>query len=335
MCIRDSLCTLAAEAAARRLPAGRARRPRVVELTAGSGLVGFSLLADLVDATLLGVDIDPDAPAIATANARRLGLDPRSEFRRASIWDADVARWLRQYEWDLLVCNPPYIPEPPGTPLALEAGSGPDGDRHLLRVVELVQGPAGTALPAHEETALALSWCSLSDPGGVVRYAEERGYVLSDLFVVAIADGEYSGAVYEYLRTLPHAYLASDARTVRHLAPDGAATFGYLLMAGAFRARLPDDAPPEGGISVEALCRHFARGGLPALGRYMEHAAVKARNPRGRSRAAHVGRLLRGCWVLDRWDELALRVMLHGPRTDPRSPAPRISRPRRSPRRAP
>ena len=63
--------------------------------------------------------------------------------------------------------------------------------------------------------ALALSWCSLSDPERVVREAEEAGYNLNSLFIVLIADGEYSGSVAGYLRTLDHAFLNDSPGSAR------------------------------------------------------------------------------------------------------------------------
>ena len=66
---------------------GEAASLRIVELTTGSGLVGLRLLDIEPRATLFGVDIDHQAPAVARANAERLGLADRARFERASIWE--------------------------------------------------------------------------------------------------------------------------------------------------------------------------------------------------------------------------------------------------------
>ena len=293
------LCAIAAEAALRG-PLGRTGAPttddvrdvHIVELTTGSGLVGLRLLDLEPRATLFGVDIDHGAPRVARANATRLGLDARARFERASIWEEVLERRLRNERIDLLVCNPPYIPEPPGGPLPLEAGAGADGAAHVRRVIELAD--------ALRPTALALSWCSLSDPAGVVAAAERAGYRLDSLHAVVIGDGEYSGVVHRYLRTLPTAFLSEDPDVVAEIAPDGAARFAYVLLAGVFvdgRAPLARGRrrPWAGDAAhvVDRLVRDFVRHGTAAL------AAAAVPFPLA-------------AWVLDRWDEIALRAFLHG-----------------------
>jgi Methyltransferase small domain len=292
------LCAMVAGDAARRLDA-----PRTVELTAGSGLVGFAALDAAPEATLYGVDVDVAAPPIATANAVLLGLADRARFEVLSLWDDGLAARLGTLAPDLIVCNPPYIPEPPGERLAVEAGSGPDGAEHVRRAIDLTAGVRARSL--------VLSWCSLSDPAGIVRAAADAGYALEELGVVAIADGEYSGSVHDYLKTLPTAYLNDWPETVLAIAPDGAAEFAYLLLAGAFR-RSETPVDPAVTEEIAVLMRRFAAGGLAVL-----------RDPR-------VSVPTR-CWLLDRWDEIALRVEVHGPVRDlvspVRSPLPRPAAP--------
>lgn len=265
---------------------------RIVELTTGSGLVGLHLLDVEPRATLFGVDIDHEAPAVARANAERLGLADRARFERASIWERAVERGLLAERVDLLVCNPPYIPEPPGAALPVEAGAGPDGAAHVRRVIEI----ANLARP----TALALSWCSLCDPVGIVADAERAGYRLDGLYVVAIGDGEYSGGVHRYLRGLPTAFLSELVDVVAEVAPDGAARFAYLLIAGVFHDERASPAPAAGSRTrgdsadaVNALMRDFVARGADAL------AVPSAPFPVS-------------SWILDRWDEIALRAFLHG-----------------------
>ena len=138
-----------------------------------------------------------------------------------------------------------------------------------------------------------LSWCSLCDPAGVVARAARAGYRLERLLACAIADGEYSGLVGDYLRGLPAAFLNDSADTIATLAPDGAARFGYLLLAGVFR-RERDASAGAAPDAVERLMRRFARDGVRALAHAVDAPfAVES-------------------FVLDRWDEIALRAALHG-----------------------
>lgn len=307
-CPEDTLlCVVASEAALDTIAGARDASGDpfgVVELTAGSGLVGLRVLDVAPRARLVGVDIDRGTPPIARANAERLGLAGRARFARVSVWDDSVEAMLRAERPALLVCNPPYIPEPPGGALPVEAGAGDDGAAHVRRVIEL----AARTRPA----AVALSWCSLADPAGVVAHAERAGYRLASLFAVAIADGEYSGVVHRYLRTLPTAFLSEEPDVVAAVAPDGAARFAYLLLAGVFvereasepagaaaasrregREGRDDVASSPAAQAVDGMMRDFVRRGAEALVRPSAPFPVTA-------------------WLLDRWDELALRAYLHG-----------------------
>ena len=290
------LCVCAADSARNLVRPGRPTR--IAELTSGSGLVGLYLLREagsgkgevVSHATLLGLDVDPEAARIAEQNARSLGLTDRARFTVSDLWSADTGDLLRREGVQLLICNPPYVPEPPGQTMQMEAGAGRHGTAHLLRALELTR--------ELRPEALALSWCSLSDPAGIVTAATDAGYDLVDLFVAAIADGEYSGSVHDYLRSLDGCYINELPETLEMLASDGAARFGYLLFAGAFAGGGKREAGSgkRKGALVRELCESFARDGLAALGSELApHDGVSVHR-----------------YILDRWDELELRVMLHG-----------------------
>jgi Methyltransferase small domain len=294
------LCVCAAAAARRLLPPGPVR---ITELTSGSGLVGFYLLARDPGSRLLGLDIDAGAARTAAANASLLGVADRARFLESDLWSPSTLELLDAERPRLLVCNPPYVPEPPGTNMEVEAGAGPHGTAHLLRALELSR-----AVQPH---ALALSWCSLSDPVGIVDAARAAGYELHELYVTAIADGEYSGSVHSYLRTLDDCFINEQRETLDLLAPDGSARFAYLLFAGAFRRA---DAPGEDAVrssphpsspiplSASPLPLPAARFDLPAT--FAEHGIPGL--------AQAVAAFPLHCSMLTRWDELRLRAMLHG-----------------------
>jgi methylase of polypeptide subunit release factors len=286
------LCVIASEAALARarLP-GASMQPdsplRIAELTAGSGLIGLHLLRIERNSTLLGLDIDREAADIASANAELLGLSRRARFTTADLKSRNTENLLAAEKPQLLVCNPPYIPEPPGRNLAIEAGAGAAGTAHIMRAIEL----ARTVKPR----SMALSWCSLSDPVCVVDEAERLGYRLNSLFVAVIADGEYSGSVEDYLKGLNTAFLNSSPETLRAVAPDGSASFGFLLMAGEFsRANTgPRGIERTSGSHIRTICSRFARRGIGSLDSIEAPFAVRT-------------------WLLDRWDEVRLRAFLHG-----------------------
>lgn len=85
---------------------GERQQPlRVLDLGTGTGCLLLALLSELPNATGLGIDCSAGAVATARENAFRLGLDGRAEIR--------LGNWTEGVEeaFDVLICNPPYIPD--------------------------------------------------------------------------------------------------------------------------------------------------------------------------------------------------------------------------------
>ena len=95
----------AALAALDRAGVPRDRPLRLLDLGTGTGCLLLALLHELPNAGGLGVDIDPGACRVAAANAGRLGLGARARFR-AGDWGRGLAGGF-----DLIVANPPYVPD--------------------------------------------------------------------------------------------------------------------------------------------------------------------------------------------------------------------------------
>jgi release factor glutamine methyltransferase len=76
---------------------------RVLDLGTGTGCILLTLLAERPQSMGLGVDISPEALAVATENARLLRLEAQVQLR-ASDWFSEVSG-----SFDLIVSNPPYI----------------------------------------------------------------------------------------------------------------------------------------------------------------------------------------------------------------------------------
>lgn len=84
----------------------RAARPLVVDVCTGSGCIALALAAEFPGADYIGLDISPDAVALANENAARCGLADRVKFAVADgLDDFDEPETV-----DVLVSNPPYIP---------------------------------------------------------------------------------------------------------------------------------------------------------------------------------------------------------------------------------
>ena len=128
---------------------GRAGPGRVLDLGTGSGALLLAALAEWPRATGLGIDRSSAAVDIARGNAARLGLLGRAEIRQGD-WAAGLDE-----QFDLLLCNPPYISSdaalPPDVidyepPSALFAGpAGLDDYRRLAPEIGRLLAPGGLA----------------------------------------------------------------------------------------------------------------------------------------------------------------------------------------------
>lgn len=111
---------------------GAPSRPEVIDLGTGSGAIALSVAKARPDARVWAVDRSPDALAVAAANGRRLGLavgwlqgdwfdgwQPWADADEAEAGGPQIQHQAAGLpkRFDLIVSNPPYIPE---------------GDPHLL-----------------------------------------------------------------------------------------------------------------------------------------------------------------------------------------------------------
>ncbi len=139
----ETVVTAALAAAARR---GAPERPlRIADAGTGSGAILLTLLAELAGARGVGTDISEAALAVASENARRLGVAGRAAFVRGD--------WLEGAGggFDIVTSNPPYIPSTdiPGLPREVALfdplpalDGGPDG----LAAFRALAAQAGGAL---------------------------------------------------------------------------------------------------------------------------------------------------------------------------------------------
>ena len=80
---------------------------RILDLCCGSGCVGLALAANLPDIRVVMIDRDPSVLAVSRANVN-LNRQPR----RVSCADGDALKTPPIFlgKFDMIVCNPPYIP---------------------------------------------------------------------------------------------------------------------------------------------------------------------------------------------------------------------------------
>ncbi|UEM02365.1 peptide chain release factor N(5)-glutamine methyltransferase [Skermanella rosea] len=113
----------------------------ILDLGTGTGCLLLAVLSELPRATGLGVDRSEEAVETASANARRLGLGQRARFSTGD-WASGI-----EDRFDLVISNPPYIPDADIETLAPEVtrfdppgalAGGPDGlDAYRTIVAQL------------------------------------------------------------------------------------------------------------------------------------------------------------------------------------------------------
>lgn len=114
--------------------------PKFIELGIGSGCISISVLHSAPTASSFAVDISCSAIEIASANAVKHGVESRLEIIESDLFDR-----VEPQKFDLVVSNPPYIPDrdicslQPEVrvyePLSALAG-GPDGLDIVRRIVK-------------------------------------------------------------------------------------------------------------------------------------------------------------------------------------------------------
>ncbi|MBI1206331.1 MAG: peptide chain release factor N(5)-glutamine methyltransferase [Azospirillum sp.] len=82
----------------------------VLDLGTGTGCLLLAALAELPNATGIGLDISPGAVVTAAGNAERLGFSGRARFRTGD-WRGGLSAALGEARFDLILSNPPYIAE--------------------------------------------------------------------------------------------------------------------------------------------------------------------------------------------------------------------------------
>lgn len=81
-------------------------RPEVLDIGTGSGAIIVSILKNVPEAVGSAVDISKDALAIAQRNAVRHGVESRLTLQQGDLYTPFAGK-----RFDIVVSNPPYIPE--------------------------------------------------------------------------------------------------------------------------------------------------------------------------------------------------------------------------------
>lgn len=79
--------------------------PHILEIGVGSGCISVSILHNLKNARAVAVDISDDALALTARNAERHDVSDRLTLRKGDVYEG------LEGVFDLIVSNPPYIPD--------------------------------------------------------------------------------------------------------------------------------------------------------------------------------------------------------------------------------
>ena len=90
-------------------------RPKIVDVGTGSGAIAVALAHALPFAVITATDISADALAVAKANAARNGVADRVRFFKGDLLEAVAGE-----HFDIVISNPPYVPESDRTTLDVE-----------------------------------------------------------------------------------------------------------------------------------------------------------------------------------------------------------------------
>jgi release factor glutamine methyltransferase len=78
---------------------------KILDIGTGSGAIALALAGEIPSARVMATDISTAALAIAKKNARLLHLEGKINFRQGDLFEPVAGLF------DVIVCNPPYIPE--------------------------------------------------------------------------------------------------------------------------------------------------------------------------------------------------------------------------------
>ena len=113
---------------------------RILDLCTGSGCLAIQAALQWADSAVVASDISADALALARENIADYGLEQQIELRQADLFSG----FPPDERFDLILCNPPYVPAqkvgalPPEfqSEPGLALGSGVDGMDFIRRLLQ-------------------------------------------------------------------------------------------------------------------------------------------------------------------------------------------------------
>lgn len=150
---------------------------QILDVGTGSGAIIISLLQRLSQAKGIGIDLSKDALTVAAKNAKHHGVTERLE-----LIQSDLFQQLQGQSFEVIVSNPPYIPDGEREELQAEVKQEPD--------MALFGGPDGLifyrqillkAKPFLRIGGKLIFEVGIHQARQVVKLGEEQGYVLQEI----------------------------------------------------------------------------------------------------------------------------------------------------------
>ena len=95
--------------------ASQYRKPRILDVGTGSGAIAVALAHERPEAIVTATDVSAAALRVARENADRNGVANRIRFREGDLFNPVVGE-----QFDIIVSNPPYVPETDRDSLSIE-----------------------------------------------------------------------------------------------------------------------------------------------------------------------------------------------------------------------
>ncbi len=80
--------------------------PKVLDIGTGSGAISIALAKEVPSANILGADISLDALEVAKKNRELNRCESNLKFIKSDVFSS-----IKEFDYDMIISNPPYIPE--------------------------------------------------------------------------------------------------------------------------------------------------------------------------------------------------------------------------------